>query len=77
VLRIWGRRIGWRVGTAILAATLGLSAVRLTLTTPDRAIASAQDEPVDRKGPLELDDLETDSDKDGIPDGWYNARDVS
>src|SRR5262249_44663149 len=24
-----------------------------------------------------LDDLETDANKDGVPDGWYNARDVS
>ena len=32
---------------------------------------------VERTGPPELDDMETDANKDGIPDGWYNARDVS
>ena len=26
--------------------------------------------------PPALDDLETDANRDGIPDGWYNARDV-
>jgi hypothetical protein len=29
-----------------------------------------------RPGPPPLDDLETDSDRDGIPDGWYNLRDA-
>ncbi len=28
-------------------------------------------------GPPELDDLETDTNKDGMPDAWYNARDVA
>ncbi len=76
MLSIWGRRIGWRVGAAILAAAMGMTALRLTGTTPAREIA--QDEPAERKGPPELDDMETDADEDGIPDGgWYNARDVS
>ncbi len=29
-----------------------------------------------RPGPPAADDLEIDADKDGIPDGWYNARDM-
>ena len=37
---------------------------------------SAQDELIERPGPPPLDDLETDENKDGIPDGWYNARDA-
>ena len=36
-----------------------------------------QDELIERTGPPALDDLETDANKDGVPDGWYNARDVS
>jgi hypothetical protein len=39
--------------------------------------AIGQDDLVERKGPPELDALETDANKDGIPDGWYNARDAS
>ena len=43
--------------------------------TPARATRRMQ--LIERTGPPELDDMETDANKDGIPDGWYNARDVS
>jgi hypothetical protein len=69
VIRIRGRRFGSRIGAAALAVGLGL-----VMAGP----ASAQDERlIERTGPPELDELETDANKDGIPDGWYNARDVS
>jgi hypothetical protein len=39
--------------------------------------AHAQDEPsIERPGPPKLEDFETDADDDGLPDGWYNFRDV-
>ena len=38
--------------------------------------AFAQDALIERPGPPPLDDLETDVNKDGVPDGWYNARDA-
>jgi hypothetical protein len=31
---------------------------------------------VERPGPPATDDFETDSDNDGVPDGWYNLRDA-
>ncbi len=37
----------------------------------------AQDELIVRHGPPPVDHLETDENKDGLPDGWYNARDAS
>jgi hypothetical protein len=38
---------------------------------------SAQDEPlIERPGPPAVEDFETDADKDGEPDGWYNLRDA-
>ncbi len=36
----------------------------------------AQEELIVRPGPPPVDDLETDKNKDGIPDGWYNVRDI-
>ena len=36
----------------------------------------AQEELIDRPGPPPVDDLELDDNKDGVPDGWYNARDA-
>jgi hypothetical protein len=39
--------------------------------------AAAQEELIERTGPPALDDLETDANKDGVPDGWYNARDAA
>ena len=42
------------------------------------AVARAQDqEPeIERAGPPAVDDLEKDANGDGVPDGWYNARDA-
>ncbi len=42
------------------------------LTFPVRG----QEPEIERPGPPAVDDLERDVNKDGIPDGWYNARDV-
>ena len=36
----------------------------------------AQDVRIERPGPPALDDMETDANKDGLPDGWYNGRDA-
>jgi hypothetical protein len=36
----------------------------------------AQEELIDRPAPPAADDLEADENKDGIPDGWYNALDA-
>ena len=36
----------------------------------------SQDELIKRPGPPALDDLETDANDDGVPDGWYNASDA-
>jgi hypothetical protein len=37
---------------------------------------SAQEELIVRPGPPSVDNLEVDENKDGLPDGWYNARDA-
>ena len=42
------------------------------LTSPTRG----QEPEIERPGPPAVDDLEHDANKDGIPDGWYNARDA-
>ena len=36
----------------------------------------AQEELIERTGPPALDDMEADANQDGVPDGWYNARDA-
>ena len=36
----------------------------------------AQEELIVRTPPPALDDLETDANSDGVPDGWYNASDA-
>jgi len=38
--------------------------------------ALAQEPEIERPAPPAVDDLEQDANKDGIPDGWYNARDA-
>ena len=68
VLRHSGRRFGWAIRAAILAAAWGW---------PRPGRRSLRTTLIERPGPPALDDLETDANKDGIPDGWYNARDVS
>ncbi len=63
--RRWGRLLQG----AAMALIMGLGPAMA-----GRAIG--QDELVERPGPPPLDDLETDANKDGVPDAWYNARDV-
>jgi hypothetical protein len=38
--------------------------------------ARAQEDEIERPAPPAVDDLEKDTNQDGIPDGWYNARDA-
>ena len=47
-----------------------LACAFLTLPAP------VQEPEIERPGPPAVDDLEHDANKDGIPDGWYNARDA-
>lgn len=58
------------MGASALAVALGLAMIGPAAVAQDEGL-------VVRKGPPELDDLETDANKDGVPDGWYNARDVT
>jgi len=37
---------------------------------------SAQEELIERPGPPAIDNMELDDNRDGVPDGWYNARDA-
>jgi hypothetical protein len=47
------------------------------LCTAHAVIGQQQQEAlIERPGPPPSDDLEADANKDGIPDGWYNARDM-
>ncbi len=64
------RRI--EIGRVVVSLALGLG--RLMAPSPSLAW---QAELVVRPGPPRLDDFETDDDRDGIPDGWYNLRDAS
>ncbi len=50
-----------------------LLAVPSTLHAQGPALGQATEVP---RGPKPLEDFEVDSDKDGIPDGWYNFRDA-
>ncbi len=67
-MRVSGRRkIEWLIRTLLIwSVTIGLGRV------PSRG----QDALIERTGPPALDDMETDANKDGVPDGWYNARDA-
>jgi len=38
--------------------------------------SSGQEELIERPGPPAADNMELDENKDGLPDGWYNARDA-
>ena len=40
------------------------------------ARAQDQEPEIERAGPPAVDDLEKDANGDGVPDGWYNARDA-
>lgn len=64
--RRWGNRC------ARIIAILGLlaSGGEARSQTPKTEVE------IERPGPPKFDDMETDANQDGIPDGWYNARDV-
>ena len=63
----WVHRVGLVVsGLFVLAGPCGI----------EWRSCFAQEELIERPGPPPVDDLETDENKDGIPDGWYNARDA-
>ena len=70
-MRVFFRRSGRMVLAVLLFA--GLNELR-------PQFCSAQDEATlierTQTPPPALDDLETDANHDGVPDGWYNARDV-
>jgi hypothetical protein len=52
-------------------------AVLLVSLGPARCVLGQQEEAlIERPGPPAVDDMEADFNKDGIPDGWYNARDM-
>lgn len=43
---------------------------------PARAQKAEPEVEIERPAPPALDDFETDANKDGVPDGWYNLRDA-
>jgi len=57
----------------LLGSALIVLAAMMEVAVPSVA---AQEELIVRPGPPAFDNLETDANKDGLPDGWYNARDV-
>lgn len=59
-----------------IALALLTSIVPLYLSATAWCSCQAQEELIERPGPPPVDDLEADENKDGLPDGWYNARDV-
>jgi hypothetical protein len=63
-----------------LAHRLGLLGSALIVLAGMMEVAvpsvAAQEELIVRPGPPAVDNLETDANKDGLPDGWYNARDL-
>lgn len=69
------QRSGWLARVALLGL-IGLGGPDLCRAQTAPA-APPQDALVVRPGPPARDDLETDADGDGIPDGWYNLRDAA
>ena len=57
-------------GSLTLLGRVGTNELSLARTQP-------QGELVVRTPPPALDDLETDANRDGLPDGWYNARNAT
>jgi hypothetical protein len=60
----------------LVAATLGLCLVSGLPCGPAKGQPPDDDALVVRPAPPPLDDLESDKNKDGVPDGWYNLRDA-
>ncbi|WP_237170529.1 hypothetical protein [Paludisphaera borealis] len=60
--------------TSLVLTVLGLASVLVPATAPSCRAQSAPE--IVRTPPPARDDLETDANADGVPDGWYNARDA-
>ena len=60
----------------LLAAALGLVVATGPPSAPVRGQEPDEETLVVRPAPPRLDDFETDKNKDGVPDGWYNLRDA-
>ena len=58
-----------------MITVLGLGFLLVLPGIADHA-AMGQEPEIERPGPPALDEMEKDSNKDGVPDGWYNARDA-
>ena len=67
------RGLTHRAGSIVLAVFVFVSASELC---PSSCSAQEQEDELSKTPPPALDDMETDANRDGIPDGWYNARDV-
>ena len=61
-----------RLGRCLLVSLVLAGAIAIVDSN-----AMAQEELVVRTPPPALDDLETDANHDGLPDGWYNARNAT
>jgi hypothetical protein len=60
----------------LLAAVLAGSFLGRGGSGPARETAPAPEVGVERPAPPALEDFETDKNRDGVPDGWYNLRDA-
>ncbi|MFO0909592.1 MAG: hypothetical protein U0794_14760 [Isosphaeraceae bacterium] len=60
-----------------LSMAIGLIARPALGQEADPRAAADDDALVVRTDPPKLDDFESDRDKDGVPDGWYNLRDAT
>jgi hypothetical protein len=58
------------------ACVFGLVLLLASTAFPHQQQPASQEALIERPGPPARDDLETDENHDGIPDGWYNARDM-
>jgi hypothetical protein len=65
-------------GRTFAAAWLGLAVLLFPAGWADRLVpARAQEHEIERPGPPAQDEMEVDANKDGVPDGWYNALDTT
>jgi hypothetical protein len=61
-----------RVAACVLPLFFLVTSTALARFQPGKS----QDSLIQRPGPPARDDLESDENRDGVPDGWYNARDA-